>query len=177
MSVQVGVVMFLTRSFLSLILMSNELCLSFFPSLRFPDDPDVIYDLFRSFSTNKAGFVPRTHTIFKHWADAVINMPGKLEVTIANVFFNVTPIKTAYAPANDALSSLKSKVVVIYGSKDSVVPAQTVEKLRNSALDKNWSPPGMLSFHDDEEGHMVLIDKPNAFAEVYRKVFEEQILI
>lgn len=88
--------------------------------------------------------------------------------------FNVTPIKTALAEPSDALKQLKSKVVVIHSDKDYLKSSVHVAKL---ALVEGWAPPGTLSFYDDKEGHMVLIDKPAALAKTYRKAVHEEGLL
>ena len=103
-------------------------------------------------------------------------MPGKLEASIANTRFNVTPIKTKFSEPSDVLSTLKSKIIVIHGSKDIAVPAQQVELVTKLAIFEHWAPPGLLSFYDDGEGHTSIIDSPQTLAEVYRKALEEQVL-
>jgi pimeloyl-ACP methyl ester carboxylesterase len=143
---------------------------------EYPSDPDMIYELFRSLSSNPDNFIPRDHELTQYLIDGAIGMPGKSEVGVANVKFNLTPIKTPFAEPSFELATLKSKIAVIHGSKDFVNPAQLVESVTKLAIADQWAPPGMLSFHDDEEGHLVLVDKPNAFADVYRKAFEEQVL-
>ena len=91
--------------------------------------------------------------------------------------FNVSPIKTPYAEPSDALETLKSKVVVIHGSNDVAVPAEQVELVTKLAIAEKWAPPGMLLFYDDGGGSMLLFDHPTVFASIYRKAFEEQVLL
>mmetsp|Transcript_16856 Transcript_16856/g.35146 ORF Transcript_16856/g.35146 Transcript_16856/m.35146 type:complete len:105 (-) Transcript_16856:42-356(-) len=103
-------------------------------------------------------------------------MPGSIEAAIANVSFNITPFKTAIAEPSYVLSTLKSKVIVIHGSKDYLIPVKVVESITTLAIADGWAPPGMLSFYDDNEGQTVMIDNPTSFARVYRKALEEQVL-
>lgn len=90
--------------------------------------------------------------------------------------FNVTPMKTPYAEPSNALSSLKSKIVVIHGSQDVMVDAEQVELVTKLAIKENWAPPGKLSFYDDVEGHLPFFDNPTVIASAYRHAFEEQVL-
>jgi len=147
-------------------------------STAFPtDDPDVVYELIKSMSTNKEGFVPRDHKLTEYIIKAAQNMPGKVEVALANAKFNVTPIKTPFSPPSDELSTLKSKVIVIHGSEDFIVPWKIVESMTNLAIIEQWAPKGLLSLYDDGTGHMSLIDKPRVLARVYRRALEEQVLM
>ncbi|KAL7469021.1 hypothetical protein ACHAXS_009279 [Conticribra weissflogii] len=140
------------------------------------ENPDKIYELFKSFSANPDGYLPRDHKLCKYLKAATVNMPGSVEAAIANVSFNVTPLKTSVAEPSDILSTLKSKVIVIHGSKDYLIHAKVVESITTLAIADGWAPPGMLSFYDDDEGHTVMIDNPTSFARVYRKALEEQVL-
>jgi pimeloyl-ACP methyl ester carboxylesterase len=147
-------------------------------STAFPtDDPDVVYELIKSMSTNKEGFVPRDHKLTEYIIKAAQNMPGKVEVALANAKFNVTPIKTPFSPPSDELSTLKSKVIVIHGSEDFIVPWKIVESMTNLAIIEQWAPKGLLSLYDDGTGHMSLIDRPRDLAGVYRHALEEQVLM
>ena len=93
--------------------------------------------------------------------------------SISGVRFNVTPIKTVHSEPSDALSNLKSKVVVIHGEKDYLDETVHVTKL---AIADDWASPDMLSYYDDGERHLVIVDKPTALAKTYRQAFEEQVL-
>ncbi|KAL7456692.1 hypothetical protein ACHAWC_008180, partial [Mediolabrus comicus] len=149
-------------------------------STAFPtDDPDVVYELIKSMSTNKEGFVPRDHKLTEYIIKAAQNMPGKVEVALANAKFNVTPIKTPFSPPSDELSTLKSKVIVIHGSEDFIVPWKIVEveSMTNLAIIEQWAPKGLLFLYDDGTGHMSLIDRPRDLAGVYRRALEEQVLM
>ena len=75
------------------------------------------------------------------------------------------------------MSTLKSKVIVIHGCKDNLCDSEQVELLTKLAIKEKWAPPGMLSFYDDGEGHLSLLDSPSALASTYRKAFEEQIIV
>lgn len=89
--------------------------------------------------------------------------------------FNVTPIKTPFANPSNAMSTLKSKVIVIHGCKDNLCDAEQVELVTKLAIKEKWAPPGMLSFYDNGEGHLSLLDSPAILASTYRKAFEEQV--
>ena len=146
-------------------------------STMFPtDDPDMVYEVFKSMSSNQEGFVPRNHKFTEHMIKAAQNMPGKTDIAVVNAKFNVTPIKTYLSPSSDVMSTLKSRVVVIHGSEDFIVPWEIVEPVTRLAIIEQWAPPGMLSLYDDASGHTSLIDKPRALASVYRRALEEQIL-
>eukprot|EP00986_Skeletonema_menzelii_P007121 scaffold2761_cov137-Skeletonema_menzelii.AAC.2 len=146
-------------------------------STMFPtDDPDMVYDLFKSMSSNQEGFVPKNHKLAEYMIKAAQNMPGKTDVAVVNAKFNVTPIKTSLSPSSNVMSTLKSRVVVIHGSEDFIVPWQIVEPVTKLAIIEQWAPLGMLSLYDDASGHTSLIDKPRALASVYRRALEEQIL-
>mmetsp|Transcript_15599 Transcript_15599/g.32816 ORF Transcript_15599/g.32816 Transcript_15599/m.32816 type:complete len:740 (+) Transcript_15599:68-2287(+) len=143
----------------------------------YPNDQDSLYDFIKTyFSSNPDGFPPKDHAINLYGAESSINMPGKAEATIANSVFNVCPIQGQYSEASNALALLKSKVIVIHGSEDMVVSPTQVESVTKLAIAEQWAPSGMVSYYDDGEGHMVIIDKPTAFADVYRKAFEEKVL-
>mmetsp|Transcript_11312 Transcript_11312/g.17274 ORF Transcript_11312/g.17274 Transcript_11312/m.17274 type:complete len:422 (+) Transcript_11312:582-1847(+) len=147
-------------------------------SVMFPtDDPDSVYELFKSMSTNQEGFIPRNHKLAKYMIEAAQNMPGKAHVAVANAKFNVTPIKTTLSPSSDAMRTLKSRVVVIHGSEDFIAPWKIVEPVTRLAIIEQWAPPGMLSLYDDAAGHLALIDEPRRLARVYRRALEEQILL
>jgi len=147
-------------------------------SMMFPtDDPDFVYELFKSMSTNQKGFLPRNHKLTEYMIKAAQNMPGKDAIAVVNTKFNVTPIKTIFGPPSDALSTLKSKVVVIHGSEDFISPWLIVEPVTRLAIIEQWAPLGKLSLYDDGAGHTSLIDKPRVFAKVYRRALEEQILL
>jgi len=141
------------------------------------DDPDFVYELFKSMSTNQKGFLPRNHKLTEYMIKAAQDMPGKDDIAVVNTKFNVTPIKTIFGPPSDALSALKSKVVVIHGSEDFIVPWLIVEPVTRLAIIEQWAPLGKLSLYDDGAGHTSLIDKPRVFAKVYRRALEEQILL
>lgn len=47
----------------------------------------------------------------------------------------------------------------------------------NLAITDKWAPQGMLSYYDDNLGHMAIVDEPAAFAKIYRKAFEEQVVL
>ena len=89
--------------------------------------------------------------------------------------FNVSPIKTPYAEPSDALSTLKSKIIVIHGDKDFGVDAEQVKFLTKLAINENWAPPGLLSYYDDGEGHFPFYDNPSTLGTIYRQAFEEQV--
>ena len=74
---------------------------------------------------------------------------------------------------SDALALLSSKVIIIHGSKDTLVAADQVELLTKLAIAEHWAPPGMISFLDDGEGHMLFFDNPAVLASIYRGAFEE----
>eukprot|EP01083_Nonionella_stella_P159421 520004_1 len=122
-----------------------------FPVSVFPEDPDDLYEMMKTFSSNPDGYPPKNHKITEYGSDASLNMPGQIEATIANIAFNVSPIKTKHAEPSDALASLKSKVIVIHGSKDILVSAQQVESVTKLAISEHWAPAGTLSFYDDGE--------------------------
>ncbi|KAL7447484.1 hypothetical protein ACHAXM_011396 [Skeletonema potamos] len=147
-------------------------------SMTFPtDNPDTVYELFKSMSTNKEGFLPRDHKLVDYMIKAAQDMPGKVDVAVVNAKFNVTPIKTPFGPPNDVLSTLKSKVVVIHGSEDFIVPWEIVDPVTRLAIIEQWAPSGMLSLYDNGSGHTSLIDNPRVLAKVYRRALEEQILL
>lgn len=77
---------------------------------------------------------------------------------------------------SDELSTLKSKVIVIHGSEDFIVPWKIVESMTNLAIIEHWAPNGLLSLYDDGTGHMSLVDRPRDLAGVYRHALEEQVL-
>jgi len=108
---------------------------------------------------------------------AAQDMPGKVDVAVVNAKFNVCPIKTRFGPPSDELSTLESRVVVIHGSEDFIVPWEIVEPVTRLAIIEQWAPQGMLSLYDDGAGHTSLIDKPRVLAKVYRRALEEQILL
>lgn len=81
------------------------------------EDPLIIYELFKSMSANPSRYIPKSHKLNKYFAHAALNMPGSVDVGVANASFNVTPIKTSFSPPSQALATLESKVVVIHGSK------------------------------------------------------------
>ncbi|KAL7528752.1 hypothetical protein ACHAXR_002610 [Thalassiosira sp. AJA248-18] len=146
------------------------------PAMPF-EDPDFVYDLFKSFSTPGCNYIPKKHKLNQYFAKAAQNMPGAIDASVSNMRFNVTPIKTAFADSSDALSNLKSsKVVVIHGSKDTVSPWKIVEPLTKLAIAEQWAPPGTLSLYDDGLGHMGPVDSPYVFEKVYRQALEEQVL-
>ena len=149
-------------------------------------------------------FIPKDHKLNQYFARAALNMPGSSEAGVANASFNVTPIKTRFASPSDALSTLESKVIVIHGSKDTISPWQIVEvsiillpfigicidvsvthsliyfvqPLTRLAIAEQWAPTGKLSFYNDHEGHMSLIDSPYVLAKAYRKAaVEERVLV
>eukprot|EP01083_Nonionella_stella_P037080 101125_1 len=99
-------------------------------------------------------------------------MSGKAAVLIANSRFNITPIRTRYSEPSTDLGELQSKVVVIHSSNDFYVDTKYVTQL---AIADQWSLQGTLSYYDDGQSHMALIDNPTALAKVYRKAFEEQV--
>lgn len=147
-------------------------------STMFPtDDPDSVYELFKSMSSSQEGFIPRNHKLTEYAIRAAQNMPGKADIAVANAKFNVTPIKTTLSPSSDAMRTLKSKVVVIHGSKDFIVPWQIVDPVTRLAIIEQWAPPGMLSLYDAGTGHTSLIDEPRLLAGTYRRALEEQILM
>jgi pimeloyl-ACP methyl ester carboxylesterase len=147
-------------------------------SMMFPtDDPDIVYELFKSMSTNKEGFLPRNHKLVDYMIKAAQDMPGKVDVAVVNAKFNVCPIKTRFGPPSDELSTLESRVVVIHGSEDFIVPWEIVEPVTRLAIIEQWAPQGMLSLYDDGAGHLSAIDKPRVLAKVYRRALEEQILV
>jgi pimeloyl-ACP methyl ester carboxylesterase len=128
-------------------------------------------------STNKEGFLPRNHKLVDYMIKAAQDMPGKVDVAVVNAKFNVCPIKTRFGPPSDELSTLESRVVVIHGSEDFIVPWEIVEPVTRLAIIEQWAPQGMLSLYDDGAGHTSLIDKPRVLAKVYRRALEEQILL
>ena len=128
-------------------------------------------------SSSQEGFVPRNHKLAKYMIQAAKNMPGKTDVAVVNAKFNVTPIKTTLSPSSDAMRTLKSKVVVIHGSEDFIVPWQIVEPVTRLAIIEQWAPPGILSLYDAVTGHTSLIDEPHLLARTYRRALEEQILL
>ena len=145
-----------------------------------PDDVsiDVFHEtLLQTYSSNPNGSPPKTHKIcsFLHKA-AGPGMKGKKEVMMANHAFNVTPIKSHSPQASDALTNLKSKVVIIHGATDKLISPEQVKHVTKLAITESWAPEGMLSFYEDGEGHMLLFDNPTAFASIYRKAFDEQVL-
>lgn len=143
------------------------------PSL---EDPIVFNEFFKSMSSNPTGYVPATHKLNAYFQEAALGMVGTLEIGYSNMAFNVCPIQTPYSSPSDDLSTLESKVIVVHGSPDTVVPGELVESVTKLAIADQWAPTGMLSFYDDGEGHMVLIDYPHVFGEIYRKALEEQVL-
>lgn len=147
-------------------------------SMMFPtDDPDRVYELFKAMSSSQDGFIPRDHKLAKYVIHAAQNMPGKADVAVVNAKFNVTPIKTTLSPSSDEMRTLKSKVVVIHGSEDFIVPWQIVDPVTRLAIIEQWAPPGMLSLYDAGTGHTSLIDEPLLLARAYRRALEEQILL
>ena len=72
------------------------------------------------------------------------------------------------------LQHLQSKVVVIHSAND-FWPQMT--HAVNLAITDNWAPQGMLSYYDDNLGHMAMVDEPAALAKVYRKAFQEQVVL
>mmetsp|Transcript_8967 Transcript_8967/g.15584 ORF Transcript_8967/g.15584 Transcript_8967/m.15584 type:complete len:405 (+) Transcript_8967:45-1259(+) len=141
------------------------------------DDPGMIYELFKSMSTEPYHFIPKCHKLNDYFVRAAQNMPGSSDVSVANASFNVTPIRTTFALPSEALSTLKTKLVVIHGSQDFIAPWQIVEPLIKLAIAEQWAPPGKLSFYDDGLSHMGIIDSPNALARVYRQALVEQVLV
>ncbi|KAL7543772.1 hypothetical protein ACHAXR_013085 [Thalassiosira sp. AJA248-18] len=140
------------------------------------NDHDALYEQFKLYSSNPAGLPSPEHSIFAHLAK------GKAlqNIAIIDLFshknFNVSPIKTPYAEPSEALSTLKSKIVVIHGSKDIAVTAEQVELVTKLAIVEHWAPPNKLFFYDDGQGHFLFFDNPTALASVYREAFEEQIV-
>ena len=65
---------------------------------------------------------------------------------------------------------------MVHGRKDVSCHGEQVEYLTKLAIIEQWAPAGMLSFYDSEVGHMLIMDTPTAWAKVYRKAFEEQLL-
>ncbi|KAL7464710.1 hypothetical protein ACHAXS_005053 [Conticribra weissflogii] len=142
-----------------------------------PDDEDALYDYVKTyFSSKPDGYPPKDHAINLYGTESSINMPGKAEATIANAVFNICPIMGQFSEPTNVLASLKSKVIVIHGSEDMVVSPMQVESVTKLAISEQWAPSGLVSYYDDGEGHMVIIDKPTAFVDVYRKAFDEQVL-
>ena len=90
--------------------------------------------------------------------------------------FNATPIRSFNAEPSTALSTLKSKVIVIHSRHDTVVPGEQVELVTKLAIAEKWAPSGKLSFYDSGQGHMHILDNPVEFAEMYWIVFEEQLV-
>jgi pimeloyl-ACP methyl ester carboxylesterase len=140
------------------------------------EDPVVFNEFFKSMSSNPTGFIPSSHKLNTYFHEAALGFIGPMEIGYANMAFNVSPIQTPYSSPSDYLSTLESKVVVVHGSPDTVVPGQIVEHLTKLAIVDQWAPANMLSFYDDGEGHMLLFDNPHVFGEIYRKALEEQIL-
>lgn len=140
------------------------------------EDPDFIYQLFKSMSSKPDHYIPKDHKLNEYFTEAALNMPGSTEASVANASFNVTPIKTPFASPNDLLADLKSKVIVLHGSNDWIVPWQIVEPVTKLAIAEQWAQ-GMLSLYDDGLSHMGIIDSPNVLAEVYRRALEEQGLV
>jgi pimeloyl-ACP methyl ester carboxylesterase len=142
----------------------------------FPDtSDDTLLQVFVE-AGNPEGYPPRDHPVMQYLVESAISMPGKLEATVANIRFNITPIKTPYAEPSDALRGLESKVIVLHGSQDDLVPHEVMEHVTKLAIADQWAPPGKLSFYDDGGSHMIVIDNPRAFASTYRRALEEQVL-
>ncbi|KAL7493410.1 hypothetical protein ACHAWT_002438 [Skeletonema menzelii] len=117
-------------------------------STMFPtDDPDMVYDLFKSMSSNQEGFVPKNHKLAEYMIKAAQNMPVQ-----------------------------SCCIIHGSEAEDFIVPWQIVEPVTKLAIIEQWAPLGMLSLYDDASGHTSLIDKPRALASVYRRALEEQIL-
>ncbi|KAL7538901.1 hypothetical protein ACHAXR_010904 [Thalassiosira sp. AJA248-18] len=134
------------------------------------EDPDFVYELFKSMSTKPDHYIPKDHKLNQYFTKAALNMPGSSDASVANVRFNVTPIKIPFAPPSEALSTIQNKVI------DTIVPWQIVEPLTKLAIAEQWAPDGKLSFYNDELGHMSLIDHPYLLAKVYRRAYDEQDL-
>lgn len=140
------------------------------------DFVDTMFETLKAELLNPEGFPPSDHKISEYWTEAAINMPGKLEAMTANIEFNVTPIKTHHAEPSTDLQGLKSKVIVIHSQRDKTVPGEAVEYVTKLAIADEWAPPGKLSYYDDGGSHMIVLENPRAFASVYRKALEEQVL-
>ncbi|KAL3791208.1 hypothetical protein ACHAWO_013639 [Cyclotella atomus] len=140
------------------------------------EDPVVFNEFFKSMSSNPEGFIPSSHKLNTYFHEAALGFVGSMEIGYANMAFNVSPIQTPYSNPSDHLSTLETKVVVIHGIPDTVIPGQIVESVTKLAIADQWAPADMLNFYDDGEGHMVLVDKPYVFGEIYRMALEEKIL-
>lgn len=84
-------------------------------------DPDTVYELFKSMSTDPKQFIPKDHKLNEYFTAAALNMPGSKDAGVANASFNVTPIKTPFSPPSEDLIAIESNVVVIHGSKVLVI--------------------------------------------------------
>ena len=140
------------------------------------EDPIVFNEFFKSMSSNPTGFIPAGHRLNTYFQEGALGMEGTMEIGYSNMAFNVCPIQTPFSSPRDDLSTLESKVIVIHGNQDTVVPAALMESVTKLAIADLWASSGMLSFYDDNEGHMVLVDNPQIFGEIYCKALEEQVL-
>ncbi|KAL7546347.1 hypothetical protein ACHAWF_009682 [Thalassiosira exigua] len=145
------------------------------PIDKHEDNAEEVMELLKLLGIEKA-MVGGYSTVMQYLVESAISMPGKLEATVANIRFNITPIKTPYAEPSDALRGLESKVIVLHGSQDDLVPHEVMEHVTKLAIADQWAPPGKLSFYDDGGSHMIVIDNPRAFASTYRRALEEQVL-
>lgn len=143
-----------------------------------PEDIDGydLYEMMKVGSTNPNGFPPNDHKLVQYFGEASMNMPGAIQAMVANVGFNITPIRTPYAEPSDALEDLQSKVIILHSPHDTTVPGDSMEHVTKLAIADQWAPPDKLFYYDDGGDHMILMNDPRKFASVYRKALEEQVL-
>jgi hypothetical protein len=74
------------------------------------------------------------------------------------------------------LQNLRSKLIVIHGAADSLIPVAQVRAVTQLAIAEGWAPTNMLSYYEHAEGHFPLFEAADVFIAVYRKTLQEQVL-